>query len=250
MPTNVIPYSKLALFYDEVMNHVDYKKWAKFIKTILSHYNQKANNIIEMACGTGVIFEYLKSNKWTLYGGDRSQQMLEIGTEKSRNKLCHFFCADFLVAPVKEEYFDVALILYDSVNYIISDYDIALMLNEVSRMLKTDGMFIFDVVTPYICNTAFRDYTEREFWGKSGYTRKSWYETDKSMQFNEFEIYVNNQIYKEQHQQKIRLIEEWEHFIDKSPLKLLAAYHNFSLRKRHSKSERIHFVCRKLKSDD
>ena len=250
MPTNATPYSKLALYYDEVMNHVDYKKWAKFIKTILSHYNLKPKNIVELACGTGAIFEYLKSDKWTLFGGDKSYPMLVMGNEKKVDSSCQYFCADFCFTPIKEKYFDVALILYDSVNYIIDDSDILIMFNEITRLLKTDGIFIFDVVTPYICKTAFRDYAEQEFWGKSGYTRKSWYLEDEAMQFNEFEIYVNSQFYKEMHQQKIRFIKEWEQLINKSPLNLLAAYHNFSLRRACNKSERIHFVCRKLKSDD
>jgi ubiquinone/menaquinone biosynthesis C-methylase UbiE len=250
MLIDTTPYSRLAPYYDKVMNHVDYKKWAEFIKTLFLHYDQKPKNIIELACGTGSIFEYLQSNKWSLFGGDRSLPMLVIGNAKKKEIPCSYFCADFCSSPIKNAYFDVALILYDSVNYIIKDTDIINMFNEINRILKNDGMFIFDVVSPYICNTAFRDYTEQEFWGKSGYTRKSWYIADKSMQFNDFEIYINNKIFKEHHQQKIRFMEEWEHFIKKSPLQLLAAYHNFSLRKARYKSERIHFVCRKVKSND
>lgn len=250
MFTNSIPYSKLALYYDRVMNHVDYKKWAKYIKTILSHYYQTPKNIVELACGTGEIFKHLKSNKWALYGGDQSHSMIVMGQEKKQDQPWHFFCADFCNAPIKKETFDVALILYDSVNYIIDDSNINRMFKEISRLLKNGGIFIFDVVTPYICKTAFKDYTEREFWGKSGYTRKSWFNEDESIQYNEFEIYVNNHIYKEQHQQKIRYMEEWVHHINKSPLKLLAAYHNFSLRKAKNKSERIHFICRKLNFND
>jgi len=250
MLTDNVPYSQLALFYDRVMNHVDYKKWAKLIKTILSHYYQTPKKIVELACGTGAIFKYLKSDKWTLYGGDRSQSMLLVGNEKKREESWPFFCADFRNVPIKNETFDTALILYDSVNYLIDDSDITRLFEEISRLLKSDGMFIFDVVTPYICRTAFKDFNEQEFWGKSGYTRKSWYSEDESTQYNEFEIYVNSRIYKELHKQRIRYMDEWEHYIDKSPLKLLAAYHNFSLRKARNKSERIHFVCRKLKSND
>jgi len=250
MLSDMVPYSQLALYYDRVMNHVDYKKWAKFIKTILSHYYQTPKNIVELACGTGAIFKYLKSDKWILYGGDRSQSMLLVANDKKREQPWHFFCADFRNTPVRKEIFDVALILYDSVNYIIDDSDIIRLFEEISRLLKNGGLFIFDVVTPYICKTAFKDFTEREFWGKSGYTRKSWFVEDESTQYNEFEIYVDSQIYKELHQQKIRFMEEWEHYINKSSLKLLAAYHNFTLRKAKNKSERIHFVCRKLKSND
>ena len=65
MLSDMVPYSQLALYYDRVMNHVDYKKWAKFIKTILSHYYQTPKNIVELACGTGAIFKYLKSKKLT-----------------------------------------------------------------------------------------------------------------------------------------------------------------------------------------
>lgn len=250
MYTNTVPYSHLALYYDRVMNHVDYKKWAKYIKTILSHYYQTPKNIVELACGTGAIFKYLKSDKWTLYGGDRSKSMLFVANEKKREGPWYFFCSDFRNISIKKEKFDVALILYDSVNYIINDSDIGLMFNEVSRLLKNEGLFIFDVVTPYVCQTAFKDFTEREFWGGLGYTRKSWFIEDESMQYNEFEIYVDSQIRKELHQQKIRHMEEWIYYIDKSPLKLQAAYHNFSLRKAKNKSERIHFVCRKLISND
>ncbi|MBN1407940.1 MAG: class I SAM-dependent methyltransferase [Calditrichaceae bacterium] len=250
MLANTLPYSQLALYYDRVMNHVDYKKWAKFIKIILSHYYQTPKNIVELACGTGAIFKYLKSDKWTLYGGDRSHSMLRIAYEKKRKEPCHFFCADYRNAPIKKEIFDVALILYDSVNYIIDETEITWLFEEVNNLLKNGGLFIFDVVSPYICKTAFKDYTEREFWGKSGYIRKSWFVEDESVQYNEFEIYVDSQIYKELHQQKIRNMEEWERLINVSPLKLLAAYHNFSLRKAKNKSERIHFVCRKLTSND
>ena len=220
------------------------------IKNGQNLYNQKPKTIIELACGTGSIFDYLQSDKWTLFGGDQSHSMIIVGNEKKLEQSWKFFCADFRNAPIKKEIFDVALILYDSVNYIIEDSDIIRMFDEISRLLKNGGMFIFDVVTPYICRTAFKDYTEQEFWGKSGYTRKSWFIEDESMQYNEFELYVNSQIYKERHQQKIRYMEEWEHHINNSPLKLLAAYHNFSLRKARNKSERIHFVCRKLKSND
>ncbi|MEJ2543536.1 MAG: methyltransferase domain-containing protein [Calditrichaceae bacterium] len=161
-----------------------------------------------------------------------------------------FFCADFRNVPIKKDKFDVALILYDSVNYIINESDVRELFGEINQLLKNGGLLIFDAVTPYICKTAFKDYTEQEFWGKSGYRRKSWFVEDESTQYNEFEIHVNSQIYKELHQQKIRHMDEWEHLISLSPLKLLAAYHNFSLRKAKNKSERIHFVCRKIKSND
>ena len=76
MLSDMVPYSQLALYYDRVMNHVDYKKWAKFIKTILSHYYQTPKNIVELACGTGAIFKYLKSDKCQLCRSRRTQHWL------------------------------------------------------------------------------------------------------------------------------------------------------------------------------
>jgi len=246
MPVDANPYSQLAPYYDEIMNHVDYKKWARYIKTILSHYRQKPQNIVELACGTGAIFKYLNTGKWTLYGGDRSFEMVRQGNAKKFRPACFFFCSDFSAIPVKKASFDAALILYDSVNYLTDNEDVGKMFSEVGRILKNGGMFIFDVVTPYICRTAFRDYKEQKFWGQSGYTRKSWYAEHEATQYNAFEIFAGSKIYSELHTQKIRYREEWEHYIDNSPLNLAAAYHNFSLRKAKNKTERIHFVCRKL----
>ena len=130
------PYSQLALYYDKIMNHVDYKKWAKFIKTVLLHYNKKPKNIVELACGTGAIFEYLKSDKWLLFGGDQSYSMLQMANRKKAKIPCNYFCANFCFVPVRKECFDVVLILYDSVNYIIDDADITHMFKEMNRILK------------------------------------------------------------------------------------------------------------------
>jgi ubiquinone/menaquinone biosynthesis C-methylase UbiE len=245
VPDKVLPYSKMAPFYDEIMEHVNYKLWAKYIKKLLACYRQRRGTIIDFSCGTGAIFKYLFMDKWQFIGSDRSKDMLEIAAEKFAEVKIQFLCSDFKNIPLKENCIEVALILYDSLNYLISDADVLPFFENIYKVLKPNGIFIFDVVTPYICKKAFSNYKEDKFWGNMGYARKAWYDQSSSIQYNEFTIKVDQTEYHELHQQKIRSQSEWTEYINTGPFQLMGAYNNFTLGKAHKRTERIHFVCRK-----
>lgn len=245
MRQQVVPYSKIAPFYDEIMEHVNYKQWAKYIKTILSLYQHKPKTIIDLSCGTGSLFKHLKSTKWKIFGNDLSFEMLELVQEKVGSEPIPIFCSDFRNLPIRQNSFDLALVLYDSVNYVIGDDQVLPFFDEIYSILKNNGLFIFDAVTPYICKKAFSDYSEKKFWGDLGYKRSAWYIDGEDHQYNEFHVQISRKTYKETHIQKIRSIDEWKKFLENSKFNLLSIYNNFSLNKVHKKTERAHFVCKK-----
>jgi len=114
----------------------------------------------------------------------------------------------------------------------------------VKKLLKDEGLFIFDVVTPFACEEFFLDFTEHESWKEISYSRHSWYRRDQQMQFNKFEITIKGETYHELHKQKIREKAEWEEIIRKNNFELIQAFNNFTLIEATPYSERIHFVCR------
>lgn len=245
MPVQVDPYSKIAPLYDTIMTHVNYKSWAKHISLLMHRYRLKPRSLIDLSCGTGSLLTYLSVSGRKTFGSDRSLSMLRQAKMKLNKHSFALFCCDFLQISVKACSIDVALVLYDSINYIIEEEQVRIFFREVYDLLNDGGLFIFDVVLPYACRKSFSNYRESDVSNGNGYVRKAWYNDPDSLQFNEFRIFEQGNDYRELHVQKIRSIEEWQELIKDSPFNSVSVFSNFSLRKVHKKSERAHFVCQK-----
>ncbi len=238
-------YSYLARYYDRIMNHVDYKQWASYLKPLFSYSDLKVKYIADISCGTGKLLPNLISENWKIYGSDLSSSMLKRAKSKTRTSGFFYFCSDASAAGIKDNKFDVVLMLYDSINYFVEDEELTKLFEEVFRILKKGGLFIFDVVTPDICIQNFSDYHEKNSWSNSGYERHSWYEKKSGIQYNEFTIYEGNDTYTELHAQKIRAIAEWKKILIPGSFEIIAVYDNFTYREADDRSERVHFLCKK-----
>jgi len=239
------PYDYLAEIYDQVMEHVNYKQWAGYIKTIITSEQNQTRCVVDLSCGTGSMLKHLNLKNTKLIGCDLSTSMVKRAANKGGQNGRAFLCADFLTIPFKDASMNVAVALYDSVNYLLTDTQVLQFFNEVNRILKPGGLLIFDAVTPHICKTAFKDYQETQYFNEDeGYERRSWYDAGEQTQYNEFTIQLGDEIVEELHQQKIRRVKEWERLLKKSPLKTESVYANFTFRPVQRKSERAHFVCR------
>ncbi len=238
------PYEELAEIYDKIMHHVHYRRWAGYIERLFDYYNAPVERLIDLSCGTGKHLRSMKAKGRKLYGSDLSLSMLKIARRRRSLQSVPLVCADFAASPFKKNIFDIVLILYDSINYIIDDDEIPKVFAQVKHLLKEDGLFIFDVVTPYACEEFFLDYTERDSCKGMECLRHSWYRKDEQMQYNEFEIIAGEKVYHELHKQKIRKNEEWIEIIRKNNFELIEAFNNFTFIEATQYSERIHFVCR------
>ena len=239
-------YTALASIYDHVMDHVDYQKWAEYIFDIFKFAQVKVEKILDISCGTGELLSYMNPQKYKIIASDISLDMLMILMKKKVFNKVPVFAADSVTIPLKPEGIDAALMLYDSINYHTDQKDLYLSMREISRILKPGGLFIFDTVTRWHCRTYFHNDFEEQFWEDMGYTRRSRFDSRENLQYNEFDIYISGRNYHESHVQRIYGINELHRIIDKAQLKVLAIFDEFSLNKATKRSQRIHFVCRKL----
>ncbi len=236
-----IPYSALAKYYDQIMEHVNYRQWANYIKILFRYSNRSVRHVGDLACGTGSLLRYLGGFKRKAFGFDLSLAMLRVARHKSEH--VPLTCANFLRLPIKPLSFDAALILYDSINYLHSDDEIRNVFGEVHKILRSGGIFVFDVVTPHLCSTVFRHYEEEGMIDEANrYWRRSYFVPEKQMQVNQFRIWINGRLYEEEHQQKIWTLGHWNELVADSPFKLVKIFSNFSLNPAHENSERAHFV--------
>ena len=145
-------YNSISSIYDNVNAEIDYSAWADFIEELFKKYlNDKPELILDLACGTGSMTFELYSRGYDMIGADASEDMLSIAYEKAYDKEISNIL--FIKQDIRdfELYGTVGAVTccLDSINYLTGDGDIDKCFANVHNYLDPDGLFIFDVNTPY-----------------------------------------------------------------------------------------------------
>ncbi len=145
-------YDSIASVYDNINAEIDYSAWADFIeKCFEDHLNEKPALVLDLACGTGSMTFELHSRGYDMIGADMSEDMLTVALDKAYDKEISDIL--FLKQDMRdfELYGTVGAVVscLDSVNYLLEDSDLEKCFRCVHNYLDPDGLFIFDVNTPY-----------------------------------------------------------------------------------------------------
>lgn len=139
-------YTNFAELYDNYMEHVNYAGWVDFILSRYADYFQNSpETVLELACGTATISNYLVRKGFRVDASDISAEMLEIAVQKPYAP--HLYCAD-MTDPLPPAKYDLVVLMFDSFNYLESTQKIELLLDNIKNTLTKSGMFVFDVTTP------------------------------------------------------------------------------------------------------
>ncbi len=241
------PYQQLAVLYDAVMEHVNYKQWARYVLALIDKYGAGNAALCDLACGTGTLVQHLTGRKRFVIASDLSPAMLRVAAGKRPSRSVFLCAADFTAIPFRTSAFDAVFILYDSINYLQSKAEILNLFREVGRILKPGGLLVFDAVLPYVCREIFDGYEEVRFLSDAlGYRRESWYSDEEKVQYNRFQIFSNGRVFEELHRQRIWSLAEWREILAKNSFLHLQAIHgDFTFRDVRPKSERAHFILKK-----
>ncbi|MDG6146274.1 class I SAM-dependent methyltransferase, partial [Lactococcus formosensis] len=74
-------YEEFARVYDSVMDEELYDLWFDFSQR---HFPEKAQNIMELACGTGILSIRFSQAGYEVTGVDLSEEMLTIADKRAR----------------------------------------------------------------------------------------------------------------------------------------------------------------------
>jgi SAM-dependent methyltransferase len=162
-----------------------------------------------------------------------------------RNALTlRFDVADFADFAFKET-FDVALLLYDGLNYLLDEDDVAVLLRHAHDALAPGGTFIVDQSTPA------NSVNNADYFGDEGevdrfaYVRRSRYDEASRIHTTDFDLTIDGETYSERHLQRAYGMDEVEALVAASPLEQVAAYDGFTLDPATAASERVHWVLRR-----
>ena len=143
-------YAVLASYYDRVMEDVDYEAWCDFYEACFSENKISPKNILDLACGTGSITVPLAKRGYAMTGIDLSSEMLSLAQVKSDEAKVKLRLSEQNIALFHAGgCFDAVICSFDGINYLTSPKDVQSCFACVAETLSENGIFIFDISTPY-----------------------------------------------------------------------------------------------------
>lgn len=152
-------FKSIAPYYDKLMENIDYEGWIKYVIDIGNLFDVKISPLLDITCGTGNSVIPFLNKDIEFVGVDNSLEMLKIARKKIPEKF--FIQAEAQNLPFNSQ-FNLAISIFDSLNYILDYSDLVDSFRSVYSSLLEDGLFIFDVNTPYGLKTLSNRDTKDE----------------------------------------------------------------------------------------
>lgn len=243
-------YGSFAYVYDKFMDNVPYEKWSEYVQSLLKEYGIDDGLVLDLGCGTGSLTELLSDAGYDMIGVDLSADMLDIAMEKreqSKNEIL------YLLQDMREfELYGTVravISICDSMNYLPQEADFLQTLRLVNNYLDPEGIFIFDLNTPYKYRELIGDATIAENREDASFIwENTWYEEEQVNEYNltifartEGEFY---QKFQETHYQRAYSLETVKELIRQSGMEFVAAYDAFTREPVRENSERIYVIAR------
>ena len=145
-------YSNLAGFYDSLNYGCDYDSLASFCASVIKENERVPSSLVlDLACGTGKLTFKLRDYGYDMTGVDFSENMLSSAQDYARKNGIDdvlFLCQDMRELELYGTV-DATVCTLDSINYLTKLSDVEKCFRLVHNYLIPEGVFIFDINTPY-----------------------------------------------------------------------------------------------------
>ena len=142
-------FSEYAQYYDLFYENKNYSDESLFIKNLITKYDHRSKediSILDIGCGTGIHALELMSYGYSVEGTDISSDMIGLAKKRSERagKSIHFYNESFQSANKINKKYEVVLALFSSINYVLTDADLAESFKNMYDLLNEGGILIFD----------------------------------------------------------------------------------------------------------
>ena len=144
-------YSVISRYYELLNSEVDYEAFADFLTKIIKEKGIAEPELaLDLACGTGKMTRLLADRGFDMTGIDLSSDMLMVARQEELKdpKGILYLCQDMREFELYGTV-DACVCCLDSINYLLKTADVEKCFSLVHNYLVPDGIFIFDVNTPY-----------------------------------------------------------------------------------------------------
>ncbi|NLN77016.1 MAG: class I SAM-dependent methyltransferase [Armatimonadetes bacterium] len=239
-------FTEIAPYYDDLMMGVPYGFWVDYVEALLERVQFTAHSVLDAACGTGNVSEVFSGRGYDVVGTDISEGMIEAANAK--NSSVTYLVQDMAELNLDRK-FDLAISLFDSLNYIIDVDHLGKAIKRVGEHVVDGGYFIFDVNTIYALAHHFFDQANLAPGRYPHYIWSSEYDhqTRICTVNMTFEVLDNGEPrqFKEVHLQRGHSLEELEQMLIDAGFVTVEILHAYRFRKPTRRSDRVFFVARK-----
>lgn len=142
-------YEAIPKVYERLNSEIDYESWADFFEACFDRYlPERPGLVLDLACGTGSMTRTLARRGYDMIGVDGSENMLAQAYAASEGGRILYLLQDMRSFELYGTVGAVTCCL-DSVNYLLTPEDVKKTFSGVHNYLDPDGLFLFDVNTPF-----------------------------------------------------------------------------------------------------
>jgi ubiquinone/menaquinone biosynthesis C-methylase UbiE len=168
-------YRDYAPFYDGSGQIRFAILFRQYLDELLARHAVAGRRALDLACGTGTLALMLADAGWDVIGLDSSAAMLDQARAKAENMMAHgrveFIQGDMRTLPTNDERrttkdkraqietrssfvlrpssFDLVTCVYDSLNYLLDEGDLAACFEGAARVLAPGGLLVADMNSRY-----------------------------------------------------------------------------------------------------
>ncbi len=156
-------YKIMAPYYDGLNIDADYERLSMFIRRRLSFVRMQGCTVLDLCCGTGELTIRLAKFGFDMIAVDNCPEMLSVLSNKLHEqevKGVLLLCQDARELDLFGTV-DCVVCTFDALNHIGNMGEIDKVFKRISLFLKPQGIFIFDMNTPYkhtdvLANNSFK----------------------------------------------------------------------------------------------
>lgn len=242
------PYSRLAPYYDDLMDYIDYDLWVEDVLEFIKD-DTTVKNLLDVSCGTASMAIRFARAGLKVTAVDLSPEMVD----QARNKVAAENLTDSVTLAVGDmreiafsEPFDIIINLHDGLNYLPNIGSAGEFLKHAYDLLRPNGWLVVDVVTPLLCETHFKGYREIFTDESGGYERETNYDSQTCEALTKFTFEISpTEFLMEEHHQHAYDLPDVRQMCEKSPFKAYKILDDEDLTEADASSERFYVILRK-----
>lgn len=229
-------FADLARYYDPLMEHVNYDRWF-FTVSALADLLDEPTRHLDAACGTGTLVSMLRKSGWDSMGVDLSPAMIHTASRKIPG--APLAVSNLLAMPFNGS-FNLITCLFDSLNFILDETDLARAFRELHGALDDGGILYADIITERMVTEHF----EGQSWEESndGFTSRWSSAYDRKQSIAESTVRVNTGV-PSVIRERVHDPAMVENLLEQAGFQILAAFDAEHWKTPRKKTTRIDFVA-------
>ncbi len=244
-------YGVFAQYYDRLTQNVDYNAYAKRLDELIPSDDHKRRLLVDLGCGTGSLTLAMEKYVYEVIGIDLSCDMLSVAFNKKleADSNAMFVNQDITRFSLPRKA-DVIICSLDVLNHLPNKDAVERVFRTVEKYLAEDGLFIFDMNTPYKHKYLMSDNAFIYDLGDVYVTWQNEYNAEDGSVDIALDFFIEDESglydrYTEEFTEQVYEQEEVLDMIIACGLKPIGCYDSFTDKEVHDKSDRILYVAKR-----